>query len=291
MKEKNLGDGTDMEIAVCHYSFRRTWIAENWGCMQLAQAVQSLGVKAVDFHTRLLPSTEKAAAQVTEAIDATGLILSSLSLGNDFNKDDPAEYRDQIKATVRWIRFAASVGAPLCRIFGGNLRERQNRRLREESLQRIIDALSEATGEAEKLGVVLAMENHGGLPCTAEEQVTVIQSVDSPYLRATVDVGNYLQCGQEGHVGTAIAAPYAAYVHFKDEKKVSDASVPWGWKTEPCTVGRGDVEHKRCLEALAKAGYQGILALEYEGPDDEWKGVSESVAFMRGLLADFSVGD
>ena len=146
------------------------------------------------------------------------------------------------------------------------------------ALQRITDALGTVVKEAEKQGVVLALENHGGIPCTGEEQVKVIESIGSRYLRATVDVGNYMSCGQDGHVGTAAAARYAAYVHLKDYKRGKDGSL------QACTVGAGDVDRLKCLTALKAAAYTGFVALEFEGEGDERKGVSDSVAFMKQVM-------
>jgi sugar phosphate isomerase/epimerase len=99
--------------------------------------------------------------------------------------------------------------------------------------------------------------------------VEIIRSIDSRNLRATVDIGNYLQCGQEAHEGTAIAAPYASYVHLKDYRKRADGSLPWGWAVEACSLGQGDVDFRQCLEALRTANYDGYLAIEYEGAEDD----------------------
>jgi len=125
------------------------------------------------------------------------------------------------------------------------------------------------------------------MPCTGEEQVSIIEKIGSQFLRATIDVGNYMQGGQEGHVGTRIAARYAAYVHFKDFCKKPASSKPWSWHIEACTVGKGDVDHYACLEALKEAGYNGFIALEYEGPNDEAVGVPESVKFMNEVMKKF----
>ena len=131
---------------------------------------------------------------------------------------------------------------------------------------------------------MLALENHGGLPCTGEEQVQVIEAIGSKHLRATIDVGNYMQGGQEGHKGTAVAAKYATYIHFKDFKKIPDESSPAGWKPGACTVGKGDVDHAKCLQALKNAGYDGFIAIEYEGPEDESVGVPESTEFTKKII-------
>ncbi len=53
---------------------------------------------------------------------------------------------------------------------------------------------------------------------------------------------------------------------------------------EACTVGRGDVDLEGCLGALRQAGYDGFIALEYEGQDDERRGVADSIACMHKLI-------
>jgi hydroxypyruvate isomerase len=272
-----------MDVSLCHYSLHRTCEKEGWSLSQLADYAASLGVEGIDFHTRLIPS-DTTGAQIRKVVAHAGLVLTGLSFSNNFNVADASERQHQIHQVQEWIRLAASAGAPVSRVFGGHLKDRRDPKARREGTKLILDALSEVVRTAEEHGVVLALENHGGLPCTGEEQVEVIEAIGSEYLRATIDVGNYMQCGQEGHLGTQIAAGYAAYLHFKDFRKVADAASPWGWTIEPCTVGEGDVDHGACLQALRQAGYGGHVAIEYEGSDDELTGVPASVAYTRRVI-------
>ena len=53
-----------MELSVCHYSYHRTWEAQNWDCGRLAGTVRDLGVGAIDFHARLLGSADEAPAWI-----------------------------------------------------------------------------------------------------------------------------------------------------------------------------------------------------------------------------------
>jgi sugar phosphate isomerase/epimerase len=267
-----------MRTAICHYSYNRTWTSEKWTCKELAAAVKAQGVEGIDFHAELLGDRETAVERITAALKATGLVLAGLSLSNDFNTGDAAELRRQVESAVLWVRTAGELRAPVSRIFGGYLKDRGDKKAVAAALQRITDALGTVVKEAEKQGVVLALENHGGIPCTGEEQVKVIDSIGSRFLRATVDVGNYMSCGQEGHAGTAAAARYAAYVHLKDYKRSPDGTL------QACTVGAGSVDHLKCLKALKAAGYTGFVALEFEGEGDERKGVSDSVAFMKQVM-------
>jgi len=272
-----------MRISMCHYSLHRTWAREGWSLGKLTDYVASLGVGGIDFHTRLIPSGTTG-AELRRTVADAGLVLTGVSLSNNFNAPDAGERQRQVAQVQTWIRLAADAGAPVSRIFGGHLADRSDAAARSEGMRFILDALAAVTRTAEEHGVVLALENHGGLPCTAAEQTRVIESIGSDHLRATIDVGNYMQCGEEGHEAARAVAPYAAYVHFKDFRKADDGSVPWGWRTEPCTVGDGDVDHAACLRALRDAGYDGSVAIEYEGTEDELTGVPRSVEFTRRVM-------
>ena len=98
----------------------------------------------------------------------------------------------------------------------------------------------------------------------------------------------FSQCGNSlglgGSLGgTQLAASYAEYVHLKDYRKIPDESTPWGWTVEGTVLGEGDVDLAACVAALREAGYDGFVALEYEGADDEITGVPRSVEVMNRL--------
>jgi sugar phosphate isomerase/epimerase len=146
-------------------------------------------------------------------------------------------------------------------------------------MARVREALGELVAVAAEKNVILALENHGGLPCTGEEQVAVIEAVNSPFLRATVDVGNYRGCPQEPVDGTAVASKHCAYVHLKDSLRLPDG----GFKS--AVLGEGDVDIPGCMRILRDSGYDGFVALEYEAEEDEIPGVEKSVAYMKKIIA------
>lgn len=273
-----------MHASICHYSYHRTWESKGWDCLALAKTVKALGVGAVDYHVRFLGEPGTAASRVRAALDETGLELSGISLSNNLNRADSDEFEAEIASTVSWIRLAAEVEAPVSRIFGGHVADRSDSTALDAGFNRIIDGLGRLATEAEKYGVVLALENHGGLPCTAEEQIDVIRKINSANLRATVDIGNYMGCGQESVSSCAISAPYAAYVHVKDFSKKKSTRTPWGWEHESAVLGAGAVDVPGCLKTLSDSGYDGYVALEYEAATDEESGVPESVDYLKSVL-------
>jgi sugar phosphate isomerase/epimerase len=270
--------------SVCHYSFHRLWEKERWDCGRLCQEVAAAGAAGVDFHQRLCGDTSTVRERITKALSNSGLALSGISLGNNYNNADAAAIEEQLRASREWVDIAADLNAPLCRVFGGGASDED----RQVQFDRTLDAMKRIAEYADKKGVMLALENHGGIPLTGEEQVAMIEGVASDRFKATIDVGNYMSGGQEGLDGTKIAAPYCGYVHFKDFMKVPSDGTAWGWTTKSCTVGVGAVDHVGCLRALADAGYEGWVALEYEGPGDERIGVEESIYFMNRAMARFA---
>lgn len=273
-----------MKLAMCHYSLHRRWSEESWDIDRLTDEVAALGIEGIDYHAGLLGTQEGVVDTIGAALGRTGLALSGFSLSTNFNLPDAKEFDAHIEDTLSWMRIAEELKAPACRVFGGGA-DRGSPRAVEEGLDRVLRALRSLAPQAERMGLVLALENHGGLPCTGEEQVEVIEAVDSPGVRATVDVGNYMQGGQTGVEGTRTAAPYAAYVHVKDNK-VLEAPDERGRMFEACTIGDGDVDIPQCLRLLKAAGFDDFVALEYEGSEPEETGVPRSVEYMKKVVAE-----
>jgi len=269
-----------MKIAVCHYSLHRVFVEQQWTLNKFAEYVKELDVPGIDFHVRFLDSPETAADKIQAALDATGLELSGLSMSNNFNVQNEKKYREQIDTVKVWLKVANQVNAPVSRVFGGHINDRSNPDMLNQGMENVLNALKELVPVAEEQGVILALENHGGLPCTGKEQVEIIEKINSPYLRATIDVGNYMQAPQDGAEGTAIAAKHCAYLHFKDFRRLPDG------KLKATVVGEGDIDHRKCMQSVVDAGFDDYVALEYEGSEDELTGVPKSIQYMKDVVND-----
>ncbi len=268
-----------MKLSMCHYSLNRVFTEQNWSLKQLVNYVKEQGVGAIDFHVRFLGEPDGAADRIREAMDGSGLELSGLSLSTNFNQDDPAEFRKQLDTATAWLKVAGAVKAPASRVFGGHIADRSDQAAVKTGMERVLKAMRELVPIAAANNVILALENHGGLPCSGEEQAEVIKTVNSPNLRATIDVGNYMQYPQEPTAGTAVAAPYCAYVHVKDNRRLPDGGLA------RATLGEGEVDIPGCLRIIRDSGYDGFVAIEYEGEEDELVGVPKSVAYLKSVMA------
>jgi len=276
-----------MQLALCQYSFHRRWAAEAWDIARLCREAVALGVPSIDLHTRLAAGQLSDPAAVRAVLAAAGVSLAGLSFSNAFTRPDAIAFQAEVTKIQGWIRLARALGADTARIFGGHLGE--DRRLdpvaRRQGLQQVIDGLGAVIRCAEDEGVTLALENHGFLPGTSAEVLQVLGAIASPRLRATIDLGNFLQAGEEPVAAAGVLAPYGAYVHVKGMRKVPSLRWPWGWEVEACTPGEGDVDLPGCIAALRRFGFTGVVALEYEGPIPEVDGIPASLTRLRAALA------
>lgn len=179
-----------------------------------------------------------------------GLDVSGTAVGNDFCHP-PGEQRDQeIAGVKRWIDRAAVLGAPVIRIFSGNAKEGQSA---DNAHRLAVQGIEECCAYAGRHGVMLALENHGGLTETADGMLALVRDVQSPWFGVNLDTGNFRTADPYGDLTKL--APYAVNVQVK---VVTQAN---GGQKEPA-------DFRRLAKTLADVGYRGYVVLEFEENED-----------------------
>jgi sugar phosphate isomerase/epimerase len=188
--------------------------------------------------------------QVKATAFRSGLDVSGTAVGNDFCHP-PGERRNKEIANVkRWIEYADAMDAPVIRIFSGSAKAGQS----EKDAQRLaIEAIEECCEHAGKHGVFLALENHGGLTAEADEMLTIVRAVKSPWFGVNLDSGNFRTSDPYGDL--AKIAPYSLNVQVK-------VSI------HPAGKSREQSDFKRLAKIMREAGYRGYIVLEYEEKGD-----------------------
>jgi sugar phosphate isomerase/epimerase len=179
-----------------------------------------------------------------------GLDVSGTAVGNDFCLP-PGDARDkQIAAVKTWINHAEMLGAPVIRIFSGNVKSGSSV---EAAHQLAVEGIEECCQYAGEHGVFLALENHGGLTATAEGMLKIVRDVKSPWFGVNVDTGNFHT--EDVYGDLAKIAPYALNVQVKVVIRGADG------KQQP-------TDYKRLAKIMSEANYRGYIVLEYEEKGD-----------------------
>jgi sugar phosphate isomerase/epimerase len=208
--------------------------------------------------------------------------------GNNFCAADPEVRAGEVRKVRDAIREAADLGAPTLRIFGGHIEpERLSGRLHGQiGLPLVIEGIEQVLPEAERRGVVLALENHLNMPGRSYEIVGIIERFASPHLRCMFDCANFLGNAMD-EIEDPLRAldllqPYVAHVHVKD---IGPSVHFKDRRTEAYVAGQGVVPLRQLVAKLLAGGYAGFFTLEFEAgfKIDEREGVMRSLAYLDGI--------
>ncbi len=212
-----------------------------------------------------------------------GLDLYALSIHQGFVSPDSQVRQRNINHTVHCIRLAHELGIPAIRLNSGRWgtvksfdelmkTEGQEPTLPghtvDEAFGWVIDSIEECLPDAEKYGVILALENHWGLTCTPEGVNRIVSAINSEWLKVTMDCGNFLS---EPYQKLEQIAPETVLVHAKTYYGGGE------WYTL-------DLDYARIGEILREVGFQGYVSIEFEGKADADVGVPKSVTMLRAAL-------
>lgn len=195
-----------------------------------------------------------------------GLTVSGTAIGNTFTHPPGPAREREIAYARTWIDRAADMGAPTIRIFAGDV---QKGTTEAQAQQWCIEAIRECCEHAAKKGVVLALENHGGIVSTADQLISIVRAIDSEWFGVTWDSGNFRSA--DPYAELELAAPYAVTAQVK--------------VTVGSPAGSRPADLRRVIGILQKVNYRGWLALEYEEDEEPKTAVPRYLAELRRLIA------
>lgn len=203
--------------------------------------------------------------QVKQKTFALGLDISGTAIGNDFCKTGEA-LEAELKMTREWIDYAATMGAPVIRIFAGRVPKGGNE---AESIERCVEGINQSLAYAAEKGVFLALENHGGITATPAQMMKIIDGVKpSPWFGVNFDGGNFRT--DDPYRDLEQIAPWAINVQIK-------TAISRDGKKE-------DADLERIVGILKKAEYRGYVVLEYEEKDEPKEAIPGYIEQLRKLI-------
>ena len=161
------------------------------------------------------------------------------------------------------------------------------------ALPRLRDACLEITEHAAEAGVKTMVENHGRFCQDSQRVEKLVVAVHHPNFGVLIDIGNFVCVDEDNSVAVGRLGPYALHCHVKDFhlKPGTDPFPGAGWHVSRggnfwrgAIVGHGDVPLLSCIRILKQSGYQGVLAIEFEGMEDVLTGISLGQANLRKLI-------
>jgi len=272
-------------IGVSTYSFWRFNDATKLPIEQCIDLAAEMGFDAVELlHIQMESESNAYLQKIKQRAFLHGLALCGFSTHQGFVNPDENVRRVNIGHTLHCIELAYQLGIPTVRINTGrwgtikNFDDFMANQGREPGLEGytdddgfgwVIGSLEKLLPKAEECGVTLGLENHWGLGRNADGVLRIINAINSPWLRATLDTGNFLedQIPQYEQM-----APHAVFVQAK--------TYYGGGKWYEL-----DLDYQKVAEILRRHNYQGYISLEFEGKEDYETAIPKSLKMLREAFA------
>jgi len=268
-------------IAVSTYSYWRYRPDTKLTIEQCIELAAEAGFDAVEIlHVQMEDESNATLQRIKQKAFRLGLGLCGLSTHQTFVSPDEDVRQQNIDHTIKCIELAYALGIPTIRVNTGRwgtsksfdelmanrgIEPRLDGYTDEDGFGWVIDSLEKCLPAAERCGVVLGLENHWGLGRTASGVLRVINDIKSPWLRATLDTGNFLE------------DQYEQYQQLAPEAVFVQAKTYFGggtWYTL-------DIDYDRVASILSEVDYRGYISLEFEGKENHETAIPKSLELLR----------
>lgn len=252
------------------YSFRKELAAKTMTYDDVVRLAVDLDIDGLDLTVYWFPSSgPEFTLPLRRLAYVSGVEIYSISVRSELTRADAAARTKEVASLCGWVDVANALGASHIRCFGGNVPKGATE---DQAAGWVTECLTRASDYAAQKGVILGLENHGGITTRAERIIEIVEKVNSPWVQINLDTGNF-----RSEVEKQIVAclPKAVNIQVKVEA-VDDSGkkVPQDWD--------------RITKLIAESGYKGYLALEYEAAEPAPTAVPRLMAQIRELTRKYS---
>jgi L-ribulose-5-phosphate 3-epimerase len=252
------------------YSYRQALGAKKMTYDDLVHVAVDTGIDGLDLTVYWFPSTSNDfLLPLRRLAYKNNVDLYSISVRTEMTR--PArELRDkEVMELNKWIDVAEKLGANHIRVFGGSVPKEATE---DQAAGWVVEVLQRSAEHAARKGVILGLENHGGITERAARIIEIVKRVDNPWVQINLDTGNFRS---DVFPQIEMCLPYAVNTQVKVEMRRDDGSA-------------GPSDWERIFQLFAKHGYRGYMALEYEGKEDAAIAVPRELRRLHALTQKYS---
>lgn len=248
------------KIGVIHYN----WPGFSFAEFLAAAAGAGYGyveLQITDVWGAGVENPEENAQKVRREVESHGLQVSALAAHNDFVQLDPDAVALQVARMERVCGLARILHEDAdVRTEGGAPKDAVPA---ERYLEAMYGCFARCVPFVERLGVGLAIDNHGLVTNDGDLLYALLQMVNHKLIGTNLDTMNYRWFGHD--LATCdrfykMMAPHTLHVHMKDGFDGRE-------NYKGAALGDGEIHLQYALDCLREAGYNGVYCAEYEGPE------------------------
>jgi len=233
------------------YSYRKEMAAKSMTYEGLIQRIADWGLDGLDCTVYWFPDTSaEYLSSLRKTAFKSGVQIYNAGVRVRLSQPTPELQRAEFENIKKWVDVTERIGASHMRVFGGNIPAGATE---SQAIAWAAEVLKRGAEYAGSKGIILGIEDDGGLTTEAGPTIEIVKQAASPWVGINADSGNLKT---NGYSQFESMLPYATSIHLKSEIAGADG------KTEAA-------DWSRLLGMLGKAGYKGYVGLEYEGSNAE----------------------
>ncbi len=195
--------------------------------------------------------------------------IPAIAIRSNLCKGDEHQQQVEVAWLSYWVDVANKLGASHIRVFGGTVPEGATD---DQAAGWVVEILKRAAEYAGKRGVILGLENHGGITLYGERVVAIVRAVDNPWVGINLDTGNFKR---DPYREIEMCVPHAVNAQFKTSIDFEDG------RREAC-------DWERVMKMFAATGYKGYVSLEYSDVEPAETAVPKYLGQLRDLSKKYS---
>jgi sugar phosphate isomerase/epimerase len=269
---------------------------------EVVDRAAAIGFDGVEFdgkrpHGNPMDLDDRMRREIRDLCASKGIEIIGVASNNDFSSPIPEHRESQLLMVREQIRLCRDLGGRIVRLFfawpGVTLdanglaayetartiwAENSRYSTRREQWSYVRSCLKDAAGIADGEGIILALQNHTPLLRHYRDLLEMIDQVNSPALRASLDVP-ILERQDDEYVWQAVRETGAlqAHSHFGGEYERD-----FGGAIQQRTIefGRPLANYPAFIRALKTSGYDGYLSYEFCHPALDQRGEVQGLAYV-----------
>jgi len=287
-----------MKIGVSSYSFSKAVAKGTLAFTDIPARAKDMGFDVLEFSTLKLPEGETAlsfAPKLRAACDKAGIPVANYTIGADFLNGSGGDWKAEAKRLEDEVRVAEILGAPGMRhdATRGFAKEHTGPKGFDDALPTLIRGCRGVTEFAAEKKIKTMVENHGFFCQDSVRVEKLVNGVNHPNFGILIDMGNFLCADEDPAQAVGRLMPYAFHCHAKDfhVKPGTSVNPGSGWFQSRAgnylrgsIIGHGDVPVVQCIRVMKRAGFDGVLSIEFEGREEPLAGIEMGLANLRRFV-------
>ncbi len=287
------GDGPLFKISLAEWSLNKRMFqregAEPLDHLDFCKTARAFGIDGVEYVNQMFPDKAEDKtylAEMKKRQDDEGVKGLLIMCDREGNLGEPEEEKRAATVTnhLKWLDAAVFLGCHSIRVNAAS----DPKLSYDEQMKLAADGLNRLCVEADKRGLYVVVENHGGLSSNGQWLTGVMKMADHPRVGILPDFGNFYTNRNTGELYN----PYKGLREFMPFVKESVSAKAYDWDTgagkfytEDRREGREmSLDYERLLKIVVDAGYRGYIGIEYEGhAHSEMDGIARTKQALEEL--------